>query len=313
MRRSRLFVCVLGSAFLLGTVIALAANPPAKSSVAKTAKAEKSAKAEVIDPFADSSPKPGEKKEKVAKSSVRRTGVEAIEAALGKPIDCEFVETPLRDVISYFQEKMQVMIYLDSASLKEAGVDESTPITINLSGLRFENVLRLILNELQLAWTIHDDVLYITSPAKAESDELMETRLYDVADLVMFQDEHGKKYDAYAPLMNIITSTIETKSWVENGGACSIEGESLGTAKILVVAHRYDVQKRIAALLAEIRTIAANKSGGDGLPRREKPTAMQSMRGGVGGIGPNGPGPGNPQPEKSGSDSVPTPNPPAKK
>ena len=77
--------------------------------------------------------------------------------------------------------------------LKEAGVDESTPITCNFHGLRFENVLRLVLNELQLGWTIHDDVLYIASPQKLESDELMETRVYDVADLVAYRDENGRR------------------------------------------------------------------------------------------------------------------------
>ena len=37
--------------------------------------------------------------------------------------------------------------------------------------------LRLLLDELQLKYVIHNEVLLITSPVKAESDEYMTTRL----------------------------------------------------------------------------------------------------------------------------------------
>jgi len=63
---------------------------------------------------------------------------------------------------------------------------------------------------------------------------------------------------------------------VDNGGSGTISGVWLGTAKFLVVTNRYDIQKKIPALLAEIRTIAAKKSGGDGLPCRERPKAAKT-------------------------------------
>ncbi|MGA2257071.1 MAG: hypothetical protein ABSG53_20660 [Thermoguttaceae bacterium] len=257
MRRSRLVVSALGFAFLLGTVISLAANPPEKSAGNKK-------------------PEPEKKVMKAAAPPVLRTGEEAIEAALARPVTCEFVETPLKDVIDYLQDKVQVEIYLDSSALKDAGVDESTPVTCRHQSLRFEKVLGLVLNELKLTWTIHNDVLYVTTPEKAESDEFLPIRLYDVADLVVYQDQDGKKFDDFAPLTNVIINTIDTKTWAENGGTGSIFGESFGTAKILVVSHRYDVHKKVAALLTEIRTIAAKKSSGDGLPRRERPKAAKT-------------------------------------
>ena len=95
----------------------------------------------------------------------------------------------------------------------------------------------------------------------------------------MYQDKNGKKFDDFGPLTDIITSTVDTKTWVDNGGNGTILGASLGTAKILVVDHRYEVQKKIAALLAEIRTIAVKKSGGGDLPRRKRPTTMQNALG----------------------------------
>ena len=45
-----------------------------------------------------------------------------------------------------------------------------------------------MLDEIQLKWTIHHDVLMITSPAKAESDEFMYTKWYDVTDLLASRD-----------------------------------------------------------------------------------------------------------------------------
>ncbi|MGO9112342.1 MAG: hypothetical protein ACLP9L_24190 [Thermoguttaceae bacterium] len=302
MRRSRLVVCALGFAVLLGTVFSLAANPPEKSAGNKKPRSEKKAAQAAAPP-------------------VRRTGVEAVEAALAEPINCDFVETPLQDVIDYFRDSTHVEIYVDSPALKEAGVDLSTAVNCNLHG-RFENVLRVVLNELQLDWAIHNDLLCITSPAKAESEEYMETRLYDVADLIVYQDENGKKFDDYAPLSDMIVSTIGTRTWQDNGGTGAILGKSLGTAKILVVANRYEIHKKIAALLAEIRKIAAKKSGGDELPHRYAPKAAQGMggRSGLGlgvkprpGLGPRGSGITPAAPEKSGSDNFPNLNPPTKK
>ena len=255
MRRWRLVVCALSCAFLTGTVVSLAANPPEKSA-AKKAEAEKRPAKATAPPI------------------VRGIGVEVIEAALAKPMQCEFVETPLKDVVEYLQDVAHVQMYLDSAALKEAGIDDSAPITCNLRGLQFEKVLNLVLDSQKLKWTIHHDVLYITSSTKFECEELFETRALDVADLVVYQDETGKKFEDYSPLVDMITAAIDPKSWLDNGGAGTIQGQSLGTAKVLVVTHRYDVQKKVSALVAEIRAIAAKKSGDD-LPYRERPKAGQ--------------------------------------
>ena len=45
--------------------------------------------------------------------------------------------------------------------------------------------MKLLLDELQLKYVVHNEVLLITSPAKAESDEYMTTKVYPVADLVL--------------------------------------------------------------------------------------------------------------------------------
>ncbi len=58
-------------------------------------------------------------------------------------------------------------------------------MTKNLKGISLRSALKMILDELQLKYVIHNEVLLITSPTKAESDEYMVTKAYPVADLVV--------------------------------------------------------------------------------------------------------------------------------
>jgi len=111
-------------------------------------------------------------------------GEKAILKALTKKVSLHFVETPLKDVADYLSNKCRIPIILDSAGLKDAVVEDSTPITCKLSGISLQSALEIILDELQLKWTIHHDVLMITSVQKAESDDFLCTRFYDVTDLV---------------------------------------------------------------------------------------------------------------------------------
>ena len=114
-----------------------------------------------------------------------------IEEALKRPTQIEFVETPLKDVVEYLKDLHHIEIQLDSAALKEAGVDESTPVTKNLKGISLRSALKLLLGELQLKYVIHNEVLLITSAAKAESGEYMTTKVYPMADVVLPIKESG--------------------------------------------------------------------------------------------------------------------------
>ncbi|MEI8376552.1 MAG: VWA domain-containing protein, partial [Planctomycetota bacterium] len=114
-----------------------------------------------------------------------------IQEALKQPTQIEFVETPLKDVVDYLKDLHHIEIQLDSAALKEAGVEESTQVTKNLKGISLRSALKLMLDELQLKYVVHNEVLLITSPTKAESDEYMTTKVYPVADLVLPIKESG--------------------------------------------------------------------------------------------------------------------------
>ena len=114
----------------------------------------------------------------------------------------------------------------------------------------------------------------ITTPE--EEDNLLTTRVYDVADLVVCRDEHDTLSDDYDSLIDIITSTIMPTTWDGVGGPGSIQGNTLGTAKVLVVCQTYHVHSEIAELLAKIREIG-KKTPNAGTPHRSKPTPPPQM------------------------------------
>ncbi len=95
-----------------------------------------------------------------------------IEEALEQPTQIEFVDTPLKDILDYLKDLHHIEIQLDSAAMKEEGVDEATQITKNLKGISLRSGLNLLLDELRLTYIIRNEVLLITTPSKAESEEL---------------------------------------------------------------------------------------------------------------------------------------------
>ena len=149
-----------------------------------------------------------------------RSGQAAIEKALQEPIDLKFVEAPLLDVIDFLKKKSKVEIVLDTQCLADVGIGGDTPVTVNLHALPLRSALNLVLRPLKLAWTIHNDVLFITTPEEIQL--LFTTKVLDVADLVVCKDSKGELWDDYDSLIDIITSTIAPTTWEVIGGPGSI-------------------------------------------------------------------------------------------
>lgn len=108
---------------------------------------------------------------------------EAIRRSLDAPTDVEFVDTPLSDAILYLKDLHGINIILDTQALQDDGVLTDTPINLQLAGVSFRSVLKLMLENLQLTYIIDDEVMKITTSAKA-TDKLY-TRVYPVGDLVV--------------------------------------------------------------------------------------------------------------------------------
>jgi hypothetical protein len=95
-----------------------------------------------------------------------------IAAALGKEIEMSFAnETPLEDVIKYIRTSTQspefpdgIPIYVDPVGLQVAEKTKTSPVTMDLAHVPLRTSLKLILEQIDLTYTIKDGLLTITAP-----------------------------------------------------------------------------------------------------------------------------------------------------
>jgi hypothetical protein len=239
--------------------------------------------------------KPGE----TADMKSRSTAEQKILNALDEPTVLEFLDTPLSDVVDTLEDHHEIQILIDQRALDDVGVPSHSPITSQLSGVSLQSGLNLMLRELDLTWTIRDEVLLITTPEEAEM--MLVTKVYDVGDLVTCQDKSGELWVDYDSLIEVITTTIGPETWEDVGGPGSIAPAPFRGADMLVVRQTYQIHQEIEQLLDQVRQIAEENGSGEP-PIREKPEGGsmhgRTGRGGLGfgmgggmGIGMAGPGP----------------------
>jgi len=213
-------------------------------------------------------------------SSKLRSGGKAIEKALDQPTRLEFIETPLYDVVDYLRERHGIQIMVDHRALDMVGIPSDTPITVNIRKLPLRSALDLMLREFDLTWTVHCDVLLITTPEEAET--MMITKVYDVADLVVCRDKKGRLWDDYDTLIEVLQTTVDPMNWDIVGGSGSADGGTFSTAKVLVVSQTYRTHQQIAALLKKLRRVARKHPGKRKPPLRKRPPpAPPIFKGGV--------------------------------
>lgn len=182
-----------------------------------------------------------------------------IEEALAGPTQVEFVETPLQDVVDYLKDYHKIEIALDTAALNDAGIDSTTTVTANYKGISLESALGLLLRSLKLTWTVHHEVVLITTPEAAA--ELFTVRIYPVDDLLPPARTEKSRPD-FTELETLLRSTVSPKSWDANGGQGALSSTSLEHAQVLVVRQTYPVHREVAQVLARLR----EPNGGKGRP-----------------------------------------------
>ncbi|HVC96081.1 MAG TPA: hypothetical protein VND64_20530 [Pirellulales bacterium] len=164
--------------------------------------------------------------------------------ALAKITSVEFADTPLVEALASLGERHGVQILLDPKGLENAGIDAHSPVKLAVDGVRLESVLALVFRPLELDWKIENDLLLVT--AKSEAENLLETKVYPVAELLAAADDRG--FDV-AVLKQVLTNNSHPETWDEMGGPGTIA--ALG--EVLVINAERRVHAAIAALLAELR------------------------------------------------------------
>ncbi len=173
----------------------------------------------------------------------------------------EFINTPLRDVISFLQEKSDMNFFLD-------GDAPDTSVNIKLNDVPLSVILEYILPK-GLGYVVRDNIIHITV-------EPLELRVYDVRDLLINLEDRqsltaqvettgfgettttgeGKDtFDRVKEIIDLITGTIEPASWSANGGKGMIAARE-GMLGDIVVTHILGIHKEIEGLLAALRSSA---------------------------------------------------------
>ncbi|ODS32230.1 MAG: hypothetical protein SCARUB_02623 [Candidatus Scalindua rubra] len=199
---------------------------------------------------------------KIAPSPSQKPLPQDMKKKLGKRLSVEFINTPLRDVIAFLQEKSKMNFFLD----KDA---PDTNVNIKLDDVPINVILEYILPK-GLGYVVKDNVVHITV-------EPLELRVYDVRDLLINLEDRqsltaqvettafeegtvaaGEGKDTFfrvQEIMTLITSTIEPASWSVNGGRGMVAARE-GMLGDIVITHVLDVHKQTEDLLAALRSSA---------------------------------------------------------
>jgi len=178
-----------------------------------------------------------------------------IHKALDQQAEFECMEEGLNQVLDFMREEYKIPIQLDRRALDTYGIPNDTPITIHIKGVSLRSALRLMLRPLDLTYTIHDEVLQITTPE--EADSRLVTIVYPVADLLA-EDAENTAYTADVDsLADLISTCIKPHSWSNVGGPGTVSGADLNALQALVVSQTTEIHQQIADLLAAIRHAAA--------------------------------------------------------
>jgi hypothetical protein len=188
-------------------------------------------------------------------------------AALDDRTEFEFVDQPLTDVVEYLKQRHEIEIQLDSRALSDEGVGSDTPITRNVKGISLESGLGLMLEQLDLTFLVHHEVLYITS----KSHEEPTTRVYPVGDLVTVTGDKGangeqggmwvngrspeeaRQQEAYEELVQVIASAIAPEAKDVSSVCATVQ--KLPAAEALSITQTFQSHRKIERLLASIRAV----------------------------------------------------------
>ena len=194
---------------------------------------------------------------------------ERIRQAVYKPIRVEFQDTPLDFAAASLADSCGVQVLIHARALETIGIRPDAPVSVRASKTPLRSVLRLTLRQLDLTYAVADEALWITTPEEAQKH--LTVGIYPVGDLVLARDRNDELWDDYDTLIETITSTVSQDSWEDMGGPASIEGATLGEAKVLVISQTFEAHEEIRELLRGLRDVAASTAGDGQPPRKDRP------------------------------------------
>lgn len=125
--------------------------------------------------------------------NIRLSGSETEEKilrSLEEPADFNYDERPWNEIEEELETTYGINIVL-TTSASDDSLSEDEPITENLTGIRFKNALRIMLEKYNATFVVKDEVLKIISLDDAEDVKWFVTNVYNVGDLVAPRQSFG--------------------------------------------------------------------------------------------------------------------------
>lgn len=116
-----------------------------------------------------------------------RAAEQDILAKLNKTIRLNFKGTPLRNMVQFIGDELKVPVYLDTVAISDEGLATDEPITFASKNMTVRSALKIILDRLDLVWTVRREVLFFTSATAADEETF--AKVYDVSDVIDFYKE----------------------------------------------------------------------------------------------------------------------------
>lgn len=183
-----------------------------------------------------------------------RKSISDIEIArqLRTPVSVSFKDAELSEVINTLSKLAGANIVIDESGLEQEGLNPSTKVSLNVTGVSLKTCLGVLLEPRRLDYMTDDGLIKVTSRERAEGP--LETYNYSVAELIGKKEGDQTVMDAAnaESLLKVIKSTIEPGSWDEVGGSGSVR--LFEKTLSLVIRQNSRIHEEITALLDSLRS-----------------------------------------------------------
>ncbi len=203
---------------------------------------------------------------------------EVIRQALARLVELKYENVPLEDVTKDLETKLGVPVRLDVKQVNDVGIAADTPITFAVSGISAKAALGLMLHDHGLTWVTRYESVLLTSAEDADSH--MESRVYDVSDLLCRGDGSDAQEPDFVRLIDVIKTSVRPVSWNDVGGLGTIAPFGGAGSAAIVVSQTEEVCEQIELLLSDLREMrnahASQKPSDASQPKPTTPGTPQS-------------------------------------
>jgi hypothetical protein len=163
-------------------------------------------------------------------------------------LDCR--DTPLTKLVEMVAIESGVNVLLDENALRDAGIEETTKVDGRVKDIPLGDALDRLLGGVNLAYTVRNEVLWITTNEYAPFP--IPTHVYPLDDL--YRNSFDDEQEAFDErIVELVTSTIHPTTWDAVGGHGNIFYAE--PWNVLVVSNSREVQEKIAGLFAKLREL----------------------------------------------------------